>query len=58
MFSAIGGVKKIMSSMQSGDWSSTKRSKIIMLREKGHSYAAFAKGVGGIVITSGVRKFC
>ena len=40
------------------DWTSIKRSQIVMLRENGLSYAEIARQVCGSVTCSGVRKFC
>jgi hypothetical protein len=37
-------------------WMPTKRSRIVILRENGLSYAEIARKVGGSVIKSGVRK--
>ncbi len=39
------------------DWTPTKRSKIVILRENGLSYAEIARQVGESVTKSGVRKF-
>lgn len=47
-----------MSPRKSGDWSPRKRSRIVVLRENGLSYAEIARQVGGNVTTSGVRKCC
>lgn len=40
------------------DWTPTKRSRIVILRENGLSYAEIARQVGGSVTLSGVRKLC
>lgn len=47
-----------MSPTRRTDWTSTKRSRIVILRENGLSYAEIARQVGGSVTCSGVRKFC
>ncbi|CAL1275511.1 unnamed protein product [Larinioides sclopetarius] len=47
-----------MSSTRRIDWASTKRSRIVILRENGLSYAEIARQVGGSVTCSGVRKLC
>ena len=40
------------------DWTSTKRRRIVILRENGLSYAEIARQVGGSVTCSDVGKFC
>ncbi len=45
-----------MSPTTKSDWTPTKRSKIVILRENGLSYAEIARQVGGPVTKSGVRK--
>jgi len=47
-----------MSSTRRIDWTSTKRSQIVILRENGLSYAEIARQVDGSVTCSGVRKLC
>ena len=46
-----------MSPTRRTDWTSTKRSRIVILRENGLSYAEIARQVGGSVTCSGVLKF-
>ena len=47
-----------MSPTRRTDWTSTKRSRIVILRENGLSYAEIARHVDASVTCSGVRKFC
>ena len=47
-----------MSPTRRTDWTSAKRSRIVILRENGLSYPEIARQAGGSVTCSGVRKFC
>nr|XP_042903716.1 ATP-dependent DNA helicase PIF1-like [Parasteatoda tepidariorum] len=46
-----------MSSTKRTNWTSTKRGRIVILRENGLSYAEIAKHIGFLMTCYGVRKF-